>query len=296
MLKALYNFKATFAKTLSFQENDHFILHQTNAKQKNWWQVINVKGDIGFVPSNYVDKVTVNPLFLLQFLDNCLINLQKDNPVNCPIDKRELIERIKEKRRQTELNIKSNNSNDEHISNNEIPESDLDKVKKSQNNIVEQESPKKQTTTVYIQDTSQNSPYYEQTLNITSKNHTKVNITHQDVYDLVELVRVNTQLSHEMSQIAVQTVILNLQHLLPQTINPHLNEILHLLETSLVKHDEELEDTHDAIRLKHIFKELTDCKEDSQQRSWMLHEDEQVITELIMELISILVCFKFNPH
>ena len=31
------------------------------------------------------------------------------------------------------------------------------------------------------------------------------------------------------------------------------------------------------------------CKDDSQQRSWALHEDESVITEYLQELISILV-------
>lgn len=59
MLKALYDFKATFAKTLSFQEGDHFVLYQTNTKQRNWWQVVNRDGLIGYIPSNYVTTVKV---------------------------------------------------------------------------------------------------------------------------------------------------------------------------------------------------------------------------------------------
>jgi hypothetical protein len=59
ILKALYDFKATFAKTLSFRENDIFILHQVNTKQRNWWQVVNSKGQVGYVPSNYVTAVQV---------------------------------------------------------------------------------------------------------------------------------------------------------------------------------------------------------------------------------------------
>ena len=39
-----------------------------------------------------------------------------------------------------------------------------------------------------------------------------------------------------------------------------------------------------------IFSEMAACKDDSQQRSWALHEDESVITEYLQELISILVC------
>lgn len=59
VLKALYDFKATFAKTLSFQEGDYFILYQTNTKQRNWWQVVNRDGQIGYIPSNYVTTVKV---------------------------------------------------------------------------------------------------------------------------------------------------------------------------------------------------------------------------------------------
>ena len=47
--------------------------------------------------------------------------------------------------------------------------------------------------------------------------------------------------------------------------------------------------THDGQRLHVIFTELTARKDDSQQRSWALHEDEVIITQLLEELLSILV-------
>nr|CAD7403582.1 unnamed protein product [Timema cristinae]CAD7430086.1 unnamed protein product [Timema monikensis] len=62
MLKAMYDFKATFAKTLSFHENDIFILHHANTKNRNWWQVVNSLGQVGYVPSNYVTPVKVKHL------------------------------------------------------------------------------------------------------------------------------------------------------------------------------------------------------------------------------------------
>lgn len=68
--------------------------------------------------------------------------------------------------------------------------------------------------------------------------------------------------------------------------------ILSHSQSCLVVDDGQIEQTHDASRLKIIFNELTSCKEDSQQRSWMLHEDEGVIKEYITELISILVSFQ----
>lgn len=64
MLKALYDFEATSAKTLSFSEGDFFYLQQTNTKQRNWWHVVNRKGQVGFVPSNYVQSVMVGAVII----------------------------------------------------------------------------------------------------------------------------------------------------------------------------------------------------------------------------------------
>lgn len=49
-----------FFKLSSFDEGEMFILHQTSARQRNWWQVVNERGNIGFVPSNYVEKLKVS--------------------------------------------------------------------------------------------------------------------------------------------------------------------------------------------------------------------------------------------
>jgi len=45
----------------------------------------------------------------------------------------------------------------------------------------------------------------------------------------------------------------------------------------------------DLQRLQEIFFELTDCKDDSQQRGWAVHDDEGPITALLEELLQILV-------
>lgn len=66
MLKALYDFEATLAKTLSFNEGEFFFLQQINSKQRNWWHVVNRKGQVGFVPSNYVASVKVTRVLLSQ--------------------------------------------------------------------------------------------------------------------------------------------------------------------------------------------------------------------------------------
>ena len=48
------------------------------------------------------------------------------------------------------------------------------------------------------------------------------------------------------------------------------------------------------MRLRHLFHELESVKDDSQQRSWFLHEDEQTICQHIKELIAILVSSTFS--
>lgn len=115
-------------------------------------------------------------------------------------------------------------------------------------------------------------------------------INSRSAYQLLDQVRKNTQLSHEMSKVAVTVVVSGLQQLLPETISHYLDALLHQLQTPLTVSKMSIEETYDANRLRIIFTELTSCKEDSQQRSWMLYEDESIIVEYIKELTEILVC------
>lgn len=74
MVKALYDFKATFAKTLSFREGEYFILLQRNVKQKNWWQVVNRGGRLGYIPSNYVASVKVGGTSRRDVYEHCIVD------------------------------------------------------------------------------------------------------------------------------------------------------------------------------------------------------------------------------
>jgi hypothetical protein len=51
------------------------------------------------------------------------------------------------------------------------------------------------------------------------------------------------------------------------------------------------ESSYDGKRLNDLLTKLTECKEDSQQRSWSLFEDQQTITEYLEDLLSILVVY-----
>lgn len=101
MLHSLYDFKATYAKTLSFKANEFFILQQTNTKHKNWWEVINERGDIGYIPCNYVESVTVNASFYVRFLENALENLKRRDSEDMVVGtKTDVLNRLRELRKQ----------------------------------------------------------------------------------------------------------------------------------------------------------------------------------------------------
>ncbi|KAH8292702.1 hypothetical protein KR018_003227 [Drosophila ironensis] len=126
MLKALYDFQAVYPKTISFDEGEYFILYQTSARQRNWWQVVSMKGNIGFVPSNYVMKIKVGAPagpgthflfltlyltswqvehdFLISFLNSSIESLEKctENEINGIMSKEELLDRLREKKHTME--------------------------------------------------------------------------------------------------------------------------------------------------------------------------------------------------
>ena len=52
---------------------------------------------------------------------------------------------------------------------------------------------------------------------------------------------------------------------------------------------QKMEKMSDVERLKEIFFEITECKDDSQQRGWAVHDDQQAIVEILEELLQILV-------
>lgn len=45
----------------------------------------------------------------------------------------------------------------------------------------------------------------------------------------------------------------------------------------------------DRERLREIFFQLQECKDDSQQRGWAVHDDQHAIMEYLEELLQILV-------
>lgn len=116
-------------------------------------------------------------------------------------------------------------------------------------------------------------------------------IASETVYQMVDAVRQNTNLSHELSCVALRTILSEMEMVLPRKASPYLEAIAVHLGSSLLAPDNLLGETHDARRLRAIFADLADCKNDSEQRTWMLYEDEDDIVQYIQELTGILVSY-----
>ncbi|XP_049792727.1 NCK-interacting protein with SH3 domain [Schistocerca nitens] len=265
MLQALYDFRATFAKTLSFREGDLFVLHHGHTKQRNWWQVVNEKGQVGYVPSNYVATIQVGLERWHQFVENCLAVLKQEQAQSggsLPHDRQELVKLLT----GSDSVLQHSGSTDGRIAGDGqsvSPVHEHERVKQSA----------RRTTSSPV---------------LNEKHGSLVEVDPKIAYQLVEQVRVQTQLSYDLSRVAVTTVVSGLCPLVEATCRPKLRSLLAAVQGPLSAPRAVLAETHDAYRLRVIFSELTSCKNDSQQRSWSLHEDEAVICDYLDELISIL--------
>lgn len=101
--------------------------------------------------------------------------------------------------------------------------------------------------------------------------------------DLVELVRLETGLSHASSQSVVQTVLgyvcANFQRL-----DRNVPALLSALEFPVLSEQVDVAASIDTKAMEDLFEQLTRCKDDEQQRNWMLYEDEVTIRDLLQAL------------
>ncbi|XP_060622140.2 NCK-interacting protein with SH3 domain isoform X2 [Anolis sagrei] len=107
--------------------------------------------------------------------------------------------------------------------------------------------------------------------------------------ELIELVRRNTNLSYELSRVAIGVVIGHIQSSVPATSSVMEQILISLVESKdLCSGLPSGQICHDEQRLKVIFADLAQHKDDAQQRSWALYEDENVICCYLEELLRIL--------
>ncbi|NXX42727.1 SPN90 protein, partial [Tricholaema leucomelas] len=107
--------------------------------------------------------------------------------------------------------------------------------------------------------------------------------------ELIELVRRNTHLSYELSRVAIGVVIGHIQTSVPATSSIMEQILISVVESkNLSAGLPSGQICHDEQRLEVIFTDLARHKDDAQQRSWALYEDENVICCYLEELLRIL--------
>ncbi|XP_069045678.1 NCK-interacting protein with SH3 domain isoform X2 [Lepisosteus oculatus] len=107
--------------------------------------------------------------------------------------------------------------------------------------------------------------------------------------ELIELVRRNTSLSYELSRVAVGVIVGHLQAAVPQVADTMEQVLLSLVQSKdLGGALPRGQVCHDEQRLQVIFEDLARHKDDAQQRSWALYEDQAVIACYLEELLQIL--------
>ncbi|CAH1265549.1 NCKIPSD [Branchiostoma lanceolatum] len=105
--------------------------------------------------------------------------------------------------------------------------------------------------------------------------------------ELVELVRVKTDVSFHKSRIAVSSILNHIKDKVPD-LERAMEDILRQVNSSKLHTAKSGDGTQDSERLEVIFSEMSSVKDDSQQRSWHLYEDQSIILEYLEELMSIL--------
>lgn len=102
-------------------------------------------------------------------------------------------------------------------------------------------------------------------------------------------VRCETHLSHKLASHAVNVVLENFLTLAPSSAVPVINEVLAKIEAPPEAPPSLIDNTQDMTRLFVITEDLDSVKNDAQQRSWELFDDQGSIIEYVKEFNCILV-------
>ncbi|XP_028037900.1 NCK-interacting protein with SH3 domain [Bombyx mandarina] len=304
MLKALFDFEATLAKTLSFSEGEYFYLQQSNTKQRNWWHVVNRKGQVGFVPSNYVATVKVEAEYLLAFLSDCIKNLNESSSHS---QKQDLLIKMIERKKQVQMFVKPHSKkqqapkppprlDDSTPPNGVSPSFDLRPVVSQQQISEERDSPPKSSSTNDENDDTRSKcdlknikQHSFDTDNQDDSQDSSESIKPNAIYEIVQAVRKETQLSHEMSKVAVETVLISLREFLPGgAARSIIDALLREANSNITCPKNAIDAAPDALRMMTALNALSKAANDAQQRGWALHDDSHDIQTQLLELISVM--------
>ncbi len=101
--------------------------------------------------------------------------------------------------------------------------------------------------------------------------------------DLIETIRGQTGLSYDVAQATIHSVLSYISTNFSR-LDRNVPALMCELERSsseLLQEPKEVAKSQDYRVLEKLFEDLTKCKEDDQQRNWMLYEDEAKIANML---------------
>lgn len=113
-----------------------------------------------------------------------------------------------------------------------------------------------------------------------------VEISDSLIPDLIERVRVTTDLNHNLCILAVKAVIECISDRIPEW-KVDCSKIIDKLSKNMDNPNPTIQSS-DLINLKSVFRKLWYCKNDEQQRSWPVHRDEDIIKGYLEDLLQII--------
>ncbi|TRY70898.1 hypothetical protein TCAL_02794 [Tigriopus californicus] len=317
MLRALYPFKKTHPTSLSFTQGDLFVELPGAANDKNWFYVMDGNAGAGYIPRNYVFLERIAFDKLATHIDGLKDRVRLSGAVEK--EKAELIAKLeavcskyKSDRSASitqripvpdtsppiiasprSVSPKSTHSSDRSATPPKSgkkraapqpPHQAVNLLQNSEGGV--SESPDGGNS----QSSSRRSSEERRGSSEKLLQHRRASIVDPNdeqirsyAREIVELVRVETGLSHTNSQSVVQTV---LQYVSTnfQRLDRNVPALLAELDKPVLNDKEDIVASADTRAIESLFEQLTQAKDDEQQRNWMLFEDEATIRNLLQNL------------
>ncbi|XP_054162555.1 NCK-interacting protein with SH3 domain-like [Oppia nitens] len=297
VLKAVYEYESNDNKVLNFKVEEKFIVIK-ETKPYDWVYCVNTLGQLGYVPKDYVVEEKLIPeTDLLILIDSIAQQLDSKHNDRSGITDRqvkhaqiklaqircEVVQLIfKKKTPEVIPEVDINDAEDEEVVDSKQQTSDeLIKTedKNYVTNIVEDMSIKN-----IVKDVNETNVLIESEQIKSIANSVQIDDTL--ISELIERVRVTSDLSHNMCILTVKTVIECLSERVVEWSGDCIKILEKLSQNNNISNS--CVQSSDLVNLKAVFKKLWFCKNDEQQRNNPIDRDEDVIGQYLDDLLQIM--------
>ncbi|CAG2166921.1 unnamed protein product [Oppiella nova] len=297
ILRSVFEYESNDTKVLNFKVDEKFIVIK-ETKPYDWVYCVNTLGQLGYVPKDYVvAEQRIPESDLLALIDSIAQQLDsKHNDPNAITDRQVKHAQIKLAQIRCEVVQMIFKKKTPEV----IPEVDTNESEEETQCV---DQLKEEKSVDKLEDDTPMSKGLE-TNCISSKPKVKsdrgletkgpevldsaksVQMCDSLIPELIERVRVTSDLNHNMCVLTVKTVIQCLSERIPEWSGDCLNIIKELSKNT--DNPNVLVQSSDLVNLKSVFRKLWFCKNDEQQRNNPIHRDEEIIKQYLEDLLQII--------